>query len=49
MKHSLIPEALYHAFATFGVLMSPGLSAQPAAARDDHHRGLGHQPVRVLN
>ena len=23
--HSLIPEALYHAFATFGVLMSPEL------------------------
>ncbi len=24
-SHSLIPEALYHAFATFGALMSPGL------------------------
>jgi hypothetical protein len=23
--HSLIPEALYHSFATFGVLMSPAL------------------------
>ena len=23
--HTLIPEALYHAFATFGVLMSPEL------------------------
>jgi len=23
--HSLLPEALYHAFATFGVLMSPEL------------------------
>jgi len=23
--HSLIPEALHHAFATFGVLMSPAL------------------------
>jgi hypothetical protein len=23
--HSLIPDALYHAFATFGVLMSPDL------------------------
>ena len=23
--HSLIPDALYHAFATFGVLMSPEL------------------------
>lgn len=24
-SHSLIPEALYHAFATFGTLMSPDL------------------------
>ncbi len=24
-SHSLIPDALYHAFATFGVLMSPSL------------------------
>ncbi len=24
-SHSLIPQALYHAFSTFGVLMSPGL------------------------
>jgi hypothetical protein len=24
-SHSLIPEALYHAFSTFGVLMSPKL------------------------
>jgi hypothetical protein len=24
-SHSLIPEALHHAFATFGVLMSPEL------------------------
>ena len=24
-SHSLIPDALYHAFATFGVLMSPNL------------------------
>ncbi len=24
-SHSLIPPALYHAFSTFGVLMSPGL------------------------
>jgi hypothetical protein len=24
-SHSLIPEALYHAFATFGSLMSPDL------------------------
>ena len=25
-SHSLIPNALYHAFATFGALMSPELS-----------------------
>jgi hypothetical protein len=24
-SHSLIPDALYHAFSTFGVLMSPEL------------------------
>jgi hypothetical protein len=24
-SHSLIPEALFHAFATFGTLLSPGL------------------------
>ena len=24
-SHSLIPDALYHAFATFGALMSPAL------------------------
>jgi hypothetical protein len=24
-SHSLIPEALFHAFSTFGVLMSPNL------------------------
>jgi alkylhydroperoxidase family enzyme len=24
-SHSLLPEVLYHAFATFGALMSPGL------------------------
>jgi alkylhydroperoxidase family enzyme len=31
-SHSLIPEALHHAFATFGALMSPDL---PLARR--HH------------
>ena len=24
-SHTLIPDALYHAFATFGALMAPGL------------------------
>jgi hypothetical protein len=27
-SHSLIPDAMYHAFATFGVLMSPELPLQ---------------------
>ena len=27
-SHSLIPDALYHAFATFGALMSPSLPLQ---------------------
>jgi len=27
-SHTLIPEALYHAFATFGALMSPELPLQ---------------------
>jgi alkylhydroperoxidase family enzyme len=27
-SHSLIPDALYHAFATFGALMSPELPLQ---------------------
>ncbi len=27
-SHSLIPQALYHAFATFGSLMSPDLPLQ---------------------
>jgi hypothetical protein len=27
-SHSLIPDALYHAFATFGSLMSPDLPLQ---------------------
>ncbi len=27
-SHSLIPDALYHAFATFGALMSPDLPLQ---------------------
>jgi hypothetical protein len=30
-SHTLIPEALYHAFSTFGVLMSPDL---PLSRRD---------------
>ena len=48
-SHTLIPDALYHAFATFGSLMSSGPAAQPVSARDDRDHGLGDQPVRVLN
>ena len=28
-SHSLIPDALFHAFSTFGALMSPDLPLQP--------------------
>ena len=48
-SHSLIPQALYHAFSTFGALMSPDLPLEPASSRDDRHHGLGDQSVRVLN
>jgi hypothetical protein len=30
-SHSLIPEAMYHAFSTFGALMSPELPASTTA------------------
>ena len=33
-SHSLIPDALFHAFATFGALMSPDLPLSAAAAED---------------
>jgi len=42
-SHSLIPEALYHAFATFGVLMSPDL---PLSRR--HHEMIATM-VSVAN
>ena len=48
-SHSLIPQALYHAFATFGALMSPDLPLESPPARDDRHHGLADQPVPVLN
>jgi hypothetical protein len=47
-SHSLIPDALYHAFAAFGSLMSPELPLSRPAARDDHDGRLGDQPVPVL-
>lgn len=42
-SHSLIPEALHHAFATFGALMSPGL---PLSRR--HHEMIATM-VSVTN
>lgn len=42
-SHTLIPEALYHAFATFGVLMSPDL---PLSRR--HHEMIATM-VSVTN
>lgn len=42
-SHTLIPGALYHAFATFGVLMSPDL---PLARR--HHEMIATM-VSVVN
>ena len=42
-SHSLIPDALYHAFATFGVLMSPAL---PLSRR--HHEMIATM-VSVTN
>src|SRR6059058_2477268 len=47
-SHSLIPDALYHAFATFGSLMSPELPL----SRRQHEMittVVGHEPVRLLN
>jgi len=42
-SHSLIPQALYHAFATFGALMSPDL---PLSRR--HHEMIATM-VSVTN
>ena len=47
-SHTLIPEALYHAFSTFGALMSRTAVEAPPA-RDDRHHGVGHQPLSLLN
>ena len=48
-SHTLIPDALYHAFATFGALMSPESATHTTAARDDHNGRLRHEPVLLLN
>lgn len=48
-SHSLIPEALYHAFSTFGALMSPGITPQQPPSRDDRHYGFGHESMCLLN
>ena len=46
--HTLIPEALHHAFATFGALMSPDLPLTRRAARDDHDVVSATQPLPLL-
>jgi len=48
-SHSLIPDALFHAFSTFGALMSPELPLQAPPARNDRDHGLCHQSLRLLN
>ena len=48
-SHSLIPQALHHAFSTFGVADVSRPAAGTAATRDDRHHGLGHQSVCLLN
>ena len=48
-SHTLIPEALYHAFATFGALHVARVAAAAPAARDDRHHGLPDQQVPLLN
>ncbi len=48
-SHSLIPDALYHAFAAYGVAAVAGPSAIAPAARDDRHRRLGDQPLFLLS
>src|SRR5688500_19483704 len=35
-SHSLIPQALYHAFATFGSLMSPDLDRKSTRLNSSH-------------
>ena len=47
-SHSLIPDALYHAFATFGTLMSPDL---PLSRRQHEMIAtvVSSQPVSLLN
>src|SRR6266513_1243647 len=48
-SHSLIPAALYHAFATFGSLMSPELPLTRRQTRDDYDRRLSRQSLSLLN
>jgi len=50
ISHTLIPDALFHSFATFGALMSPELPLSRAPQHgNDYNHGLGDQPVQVLN
>ncbi|HKF04722.1 MAG TPA: hypothetical protein VKB49_20530 [Candidatus Sulfotelmatobacter sp.] len=48
-SHSLIPDALNHAFSTFWRVDVAGPAAYPPSTRDDHHDGLGYEPMLLLN
>ena len=48
-SHSLFPDVLFHAFSTFGALMSPELPSEAASARNDRHDGVGDEPMPLLN
>ena len=48
-SHSLIPDALFHSFSTFGVLISPELPLTGRQHEMITTGGLRHQPVLLLN
>ena len=48
-SHTLIPDALHHAFATFGALMSPDLPLTRRQHEMITTSGLGREPVPLLN
>ena len=48
-SHTLIPQALHHAFSTFGSLDVARPAAGSPPARDDRHDGVADQQVPLLN
>jgi hypothetical protein len=48
-SHSLIPQAMFHAFATFGSLMSPDLPLNRRQHEMITTGGIGDQPLSLLN